>query len=118
MLTFHRPGSEVVTVDCELLVPNLLAVGTGYGLEQDWRHGMWQGELVVQALRRDVREIDPALLLFCPTDHLARFRITGSDAVGTGLFEVAVIGPHRQYGFTGFVDTHPARSDKCATEDR
>ncbi|MFD5811076.1 MULTISPECIES: hypothetical protein [Rhodococcus] len=117
-LTFHRPGCEAVTVECELLVPNLLGIGTGYGLEQDWRHGMWQGELVVQALRRDVREIDPALLMFCPTDHLARFRIAGSDTVGTGLFEVAVIGPHRQYGFTGFADPHPAHDNDRATSDQ
>ncbi|MEE2034095.1 hypothetical protein [Rhodococcus chondri] len=107
-LTFHRPGRDTLTVECELRVPNLLAIGTGYGLEPDWRHGMWQGELVVQSLRRDAREIDPGLLLFCPTDHLTRFRVAGTDTVGTGLFEVAVIGPHRQYGFTGFVDTHTA----------
>ncbi|MFZ2178455.1 MAG: hypothetical protein WAW17_31410 [Rhodococcus sp. (in: high G+C Gram-positive bacteria)] len=106
-LSFHRPTGEVVTVTCELLVPNYIGIGTGYGLEADWRHGMWQGELVVQGLRKQVTEIEPGLLMFCPVDNLARFHLTdgGGSAVGTGLFEVAAIGPHAPYGFESFTDT-------------
>ena len=105
-VTFHRPGGEVLTVTCELLLANYIGIGTGYGLEQDWRHGMWQGELVVQDLRRKASEIDPALRMFCPVDHLARFELESDGLVysGTGLFEVGAIGPHAQYGFASFTD--------------
>jgi hypothetical protein len=106
-LTFHRPGRETVSVTCEFLVSNFIGIGTGYGLEADWRHGMWQGELVVQGLRKQASEIDPGLRMFCPVDNLTRFRLDdgGDTVVGTGLFEVAAIGPHARYGFDSFTDT-------------
>jgi hypothetical protein len=97
-----------LTVQCELLLPAHLGVGTGYGrLEPDWRHGMWQGDLVVQGLRRKASEFDLPTRMFCPTDILTRFHLSDVDGqthTGTGLFEVAVIGPHDQYGFTSFLD--------------
>ncbi|MDG3009062.1 hypothetical protein G4X40_02735 [Rhodococcus sp. D2-41] len=106
-LTFHRPGREALTVECEPVVPHYLGVGTGYGLEQDWRHGMWQGELIVQGLRHKVPEIEDWMKLMCPVDNLSRFTLTeeGQKYSGTGLFEVAVIGPCESYGFTGYGDT-------------
>ncbi|MDF2471925.1 MAG: hypothetical protein K0Q61_4297, partial [Rhodococcus erythropolis] len=109
-ITFHRPGGEVLTVTCELLLANYIGIGTGYGLEQDWRHGMWQGELVVQGLRHKVHEIEPFQRMFSPVDNLASFTLTeGTNTnTGTGLFEVAAIGPHEKYGFTSFTDTAQA----------
>jgi hypothetical protein len=106
VLKFVPPVGEPITVRCELLLANYIGIGTGYGLDADWRHGMWQGDLVVQGLRKTVSEIDPALRMFCPVDHLARFELLegGQTHSGTGLFEVGVIGPHDKYGFTGFVD--------------
>lgn len=113
-LYFRRPGSpgkpdHVLTVTCEPVLPHYLGVGTGYGLEQDWRHGMWQGELVVQGFREKVSEIEPWKKMFSPVDNLARFTIIGDGVslTGAGLFEVAVIGPHEQYGFTGVGDVAP-----------
>ncbi|WP_186629748.1 hypothetical protein [Rhodococcus sp. BP22] len=113
-LYFRRPGSpgkadHVLTVTCEPVLPHYLGVGTGYGLEQDWRHGMWQGELVVQGFREKVSEIEPWKKMFSPVDNLARFTIIedGVSLTGAGLFEVAVIGPHEQYGFTGVGDVAP-----------
>ena len=32
-ITFHRPGGEVLTVTCELLLANYIGIGTGYGLD-------------------------------------------------------------------------------------
>lgn len=54
------PGEpdHTLSVTCEPVLPNYIGVGTGYGLEQDWRHGMWQGELVVQGQREKVSEIE------------------------------------------------------------
>ena len=105
-LRFVRPDGAVATVIADLQLANYIGIGTGYGLEQDWRHGMWQGELVVQDLRRKASEIDPALRMFCPVDHLARFELESDGLVysGTGLFEVGAIGPHAQYGFASFTD--------------
>ncbi|CRK52360.1 conserved hypothetical protein [Rhodococcus sp. RD6.2] len=113
-LRFRRPGEpggpdEIVTVTCEPVLPHYLGVGTGYGLEQDWRHGMWQGDLVVQGLREKVSEIESWKKILCPVDNLARFTLSeGSDTyTGAGLFEIGVIGPHRRYGFTGLADVTP-----------
>ncbi|WP_137723156.1 hypothetical protein [Prescottella subtropica] len=113
-LEFHRSGGygrpdDVLTVTCDPVLPHYLGVGTGYGLEQDWRHGMWQGELVVQGLREKVADIEPWKKLFCPVDNLSRFTLTedGVTHVGSGLFEVAVIGPCDRYGFDGAGDVAP-----------
>lgn len=113
-LEFHRPGGygkpdQILTVACEPILPHYLGVGTGYGLEQDWRHGMWQGELVVQGLREKVADIEPWKKMFCPVDNLARFTLTedGRTHVGSGLFEVGIIGPCDRYGFTGAADVAP-----------
>ncbi|MEZ4652024.1 MAG: hypothetical protein R3E12_00040, partial [Candidatus Eisenbacteria bacterium] len=98
------------TVTAEPKLANYLGFGTGYGLEQDWRHGMWQGDEKVEALRLKVSEIDPTMKLFCPVDHLASFTLTDADGTvhtGEGLFEFAVIGPHDQYGFRDYVDVAP-----------
>lgn len=113
-LTFRRPGplgqpDHTILVACDPVLPHYLGVGTGYGLEQDWRHGMWQGDLVVQGLRHKVDEIEPWKKMMCPVDNLARFTLTehGADQHGTGLLEVAAIGPHTRYGFTGVGDVAP-----------
>ena len=113
-LTFRRPGrpgepDHTVSVECEIVLPNYLGVGTGYGLEQDWRHGMWQGDLVAQGLREKVAEIEPWKKLLSPIDNLARFTLTehGVPQHGSGLFEVVIIGPHRRYGFTELADVAP-----------
>ncbi|NLU83704.1 hypothetical protein [Rhodococcus sp. HNM0569] len=108
-LSFHRPTGETVTVDVALVLPNYIGIGTGYGLEADWRHGMWQGPLVVQEVRRAVADIDATLRMFCPVDNMARFTLRDGDDTfgGTGLFEVAAIGPHAPSGFESFTDTAP-----------
>ena len=58
-------------------------VGTGYGLEADWRHGMYQGDLVVQSLSLDM-EKDRSRMLGL-VDCAARFELDGET--GYGLFE-------------------------------
>ncbi|MEZ5210691.1 hypothetical protein [Gordonia sp. (in: high G+C Gram-positive bacteria)] len=109
-LRFIKPSGATTTVTAEPKLANYLGFGTGYGLEQDWRHGMWQGDEKVEALRLKVSEIDPTMKLFCPVDHLASFTLTDADGTvhtGEGLFEFAVIGPHDQYGFRDYVDVAP-----------
>ena len=43
VITFSPPGGKPFDVRCTPILPVHLMVGTGYGLESDWRHGMYQG---------------------------------------------------------------------------
>ncbi|WOC11377.1 hypothetical protein [Gordonia sp. MP11Mi] len=108
-LRFVKPDGTTTRVDCAPHVANYIGFGTGYGLEQDWRHGMWQGDEKVEALRNKVSELDPTMKMFCPVDHYSTFTCTVGDNVftGDGLFEFAVIGPHDQYGFPDYLATAP-----------
>ena len=110
-LRFVKPSGDTISVDCDPQLANFIGFGTGYGLEQDWRHGMWQGEEKVESVRHRVSELDATMKLFCPADYLATFRLTDADGAvvhGQGLFEFSVIGPHDQYGFTEYTDVAPA----------
>ncbi|MCF8590514.1 hypothetical protein [Gordonia liuliyuniae] len=108
-LRFVKPDGTITRVECEPQVANYIGFGTGYGLEQDWRHGMWQGDEKVEALRNKISELDPTMKMFCPVDHYSTFTCTvGGDVfTGDGLFEFAVIGPHDQYGFADYLATAP-----------
>ena len=79
-----------------------LAVGTDYGLEEDWRHGMYQGPLVVEGLERDAAEVD-SYGWYGVVDHVARFEL--DDQVGYGLHEHGFFGPYRKYGLERADDT-------------
>jgi hypothetical protein len=100
-----------ITITAEIVLPHYFGFGTGYGLDPDWRHGMWQGDLVVQGKRYKTAELDATLKLLCPVDNLATFRLVenGVENHGSGLFEFGPIGPHKPSGLTGFVDTHQER---------
>ena len=94
-ITFPEAGIELT---CEPLAANYLAVGTGYGLEEDWRHGMWQGpDLVVQGKVYDVADIE-VLGSYAVVDHAARFSYQGK--VGYGLYEHSFSGVMPRYGLT------------------
>jgi hypothetical protein len=93
--TISFPDSDI-EIRCTPLLANFLAVGTGYGLEPDWRHGMYQGpDLVVQGIRYDVPEIRQ-LGAYAVVDHAARFEYDGH--VGYGLYEHAFSGAMPRYG--------------------
>ena len=77
-----------------------VGIGTGYGFDPDWRHGMYQGELVVQGLELDVEADKEKLWGLC--DNVARFE-TG-DHVGYGLHEYGFFGPFDHYRLPGFLD--------------
>ena len=82
------------------------SIGTGYGVEDDWRHGMYQGpELVVQGRRFPMAEIEP-FGHFTIVDQVARFT-QSTGPVGYGLHEHAFIGPFPKYGMDGPYDGAP-----------
>ena len=90
-----------VTLAVEPLATNFISLGTGYGIDADWRHGMWQGpELVEQALRYKVSEMR-ALGQYGLVDSVARFTYEDplrGPQVGHGLYEHGFFGPFPKLG--------------------
>ncbi len=96
-------------VDVEPLLQCHLGIGTGYGFDQDWRHGMYQGPLKVEGLTLDLDNPEDAARMMGIVDSVARFELLegGSRQVGYGLWEYFIIGPHDRYGFKDVLDAHP-----------
>jgi hypothetical protein len=97
--TFRFPDAPGGAIEIAMtpLLPCWLMHGTGYGIDPDWRHGMYQGPLVVQG-----RELDYATHegLFGLVDQVARFEQRGGvadGAVGHGLHEFFFIGGFPRY---------------------
>jgi len=78
----HAPGGPLEVHGTPLLQTYLTA-GTGYGLEADWRHGMYQGDLVVQGINWDAQRDDDKMWGLIETP--ARFQM--GDEVGHGMME-------------------------------
>jgi hypothetical protein len=78
-----------------------VGIGTGYGFDADWRHGMYQGPLVVQGKEFDLANGTARANLWGLVDSVARFELE-DGTVGHGLFEYLVMGPHERYGFAGW----------------
>lgn len=100
------PGGSIevaVTPLCHLYV----GIGTGYGLDPDWRHGMYQGKLVVQGLELDMEKDRERFLGI--VDSCARFELASPSLkrVGYGLHEYMFIGPFAKYGLTGLLEGAP-----------
>jgi hypothetical protein len=100
--TWHLTETDgsPLEVQVEVLLPVWLGKGTGYGFDDDWRHGMWQGDEVVQAVRHDLT--DPAVAggMFGIQESVSRF--TCGDAVGHGMLEWLFLGRHDPSGWTGW----------------
>jgi hypothetical protein len=100
VLRFPDAPEGALEVDVTPLVPAYIAIGTGYGVEEDWRHGMYQGPLVVQGRDFEVAEIEGIGQLTI-VDQVARFeqRVDGTPgAIGYGLHEHGFFGPFPAYG--------------------
>ena len=84
-------------IEVQSILPNYLALGTGYGLEPDvWNHGMYHGpETVVEGKLYQVPEIQ-TIGAYAVVDHSARFTYDGH--VGYGLYEHAFSGVMPKYG--------------------
>lgn len=110
--TLRFPGAPdgPFEVDVQPLLPMYIGVGTGYGLDEDWRHGMYQGPDVVGGVHYDLRKPEDRARMWGIVDSVARFEIVRSGeagAVGWGLFEYMVLGPHERYGFRDLMDGAP-----------
>ncbi len=81
-----------------------LGVGTGYGLDEDWRHGMYQGPLAVQGLDFSNEEMGP-LGQYVIVENSARFELNGD--VGFGMMEHGFWGGYLPYGMEGATGLAP-----------
>ena len=95
VLRFPDAPGGAIEVKVTPLVHCFIAVGTGYGMENDWRHGMHQGKLVVQGLEHSHDEIAP-IGQYGVVDHVARFEYQGR--IGYGLHEHGFFGAFEKYG--------------------
>jgi hypothetical protein len=112
VVRFPDAPSGPLEIRCEPLCHAFIALGTGYTpLEPDWRHGMYQGPLVVQGKQYRTAEV-AALGQLTLVDHVARF--TYGAHVGYGLYEHAFIGPFAKYGMKGRADgaTRPGQESR------
>ncbi|WP_433175691.1 hypothetical protein [Actinoallomurus sp. CA-150999] len=96
VIAFAPPGGKPFDVRVTPLLPVHLMVGSGYGLEPDWRHGMYQGpELKVQGVTYDLRRPEDAARMWGMVDAVARFEYDGGT--GHGLFENWALGDHPSF---------------------
>jgi hypothetical protein len=100
-----EPDGSPLVIDIEPLLNVYLGVGTGYGNDEDWRHGMYQGPLAVQGLKYDFRNPDDKKKMTGFIDAVARCTV-GSD-VGYGLWEYIIAGQNDRYGFKTYEDVAP-----------
>ena len=88
-VTRARLTAGSLVMDVEPMKHVYLGGGTGYGFDADWRHGMWQGELVVQGRDYDLTTPEALSQMFGIVDASSRAEIEGQ--VGYGLFEYMFI---------------------------
>jgi hypothetical protein len=93
VLRFPDAGMEIT---CTPLLANFVSIGTGYGIDADWRHGMYHGpEPLTQGLVLSVDEVR-GIAQYGIVDNVAEFSYGGR--VGYGLLEHGFFGPYRRYG--------------------
>lgn len=97
----HRGEPYVITLE-PLLTFQML--GLGY-LDPEWGHGMWKGELAVDAREWTLADLDPMDPRHLHVQQLCRARC--GEREGLAVFEQLVLGPHAPSGFTSVLD--PAR---------
>jgi hypothetical protein len=97
-ISFPDAPGGAIEVRCTPILPCMISIGTGYGMDADWRHGMHQGKLVVQSLERKHDEV-VALGQYGVVDQVGRFEYSGR--VGYGLYEHGFFGAFPQCGLHG-----------------
>lgn len=102
-LSFPDAPGGSFEISVEPLLDAWLLLGTGYGMEDDWRFGMYQGHEVTQCVEFDYER--DAQRLFGLVDQVARFTQHGGSAdgqVGHGLHEFFFVDTFTRYGLSGW----------------
>ncbi len=103
VISFPDAPGGAFEVGVEPLLDAWLLMGTGYGLEEDWRFGMYQGPEVTQCVELDY--VADADRLFGLVDQAARFTQQGggsAGSVGYGLHEFFFVDTFGRYGLSGW----------------
>ena len=103
-LDLRRYEAEPMSVTLEP-IENFQMLGIGY-LHPTWGHGMWKGELEVGGERWSLPVADPLALHHVHVQALCR-AVRSDGAVGMGILEQLVLGPHAPTGLTGILDGAP-----------
>ena len=104
-ISFPDAPEGAITIEATPHVTNFISLGTGYGMDEDWRHGMWQGdEETVQALEYAVDEIRD-LAQYGVVDSVGEFSYDGTT--GYGLYEHGFFGPFPKMDLHDRGDLHP-----------
>ena len=102
--TITFPDANIV-MECTPLLANFVAMGTGYGIDADWRHGMYHGpDLIVQSLSYDVQDI-AGIGQYGVVDHVGKFEY--NNETGFGLYEHGFWGKFEKYGLDDRAATFP-----------
>jgi hypothetical protein len=96
-LTFTPYDGRPLVVDAVPFGASYLSLGTGYGHEDEWRHGMYQGPSRVEHHHYDLTDAATERRTRGLVDNVATFE--AADEVGYGLLENAVLGVNERYGF-------------------
>jgi hypothetical protein len=102
-ISFSPRDGKPFEVTVRPVLPVSLMVGTGYGLEPDWKHGMYQGpDLVVQGVTYDLAKPDDKARMWGMIDSVAVCELAedGMTVLGSGLFEYWPFGAHAPTGLT------------------
>jgi hypothetical protein len=87
-----------IEITCTPLLTHFLSIGTGYGMDADWRHGMYQGpETVTHGLVLKVDDVK-GIAQYGVVDQVGKFEYAGKT--GYGLYEHGFFGPFERYGMT------------------
>jgi hypothetical protein len=100
-ISFAPRDGDPLQVTVRPVLPVALMAGTGYGLEPDWKHGMYQGpDLVVQGVCYDLSKPEDKARMWGMTDSVAAFECAenGVTSAGSGLFEYWALGAHSPTG--------------------
>lgn len=98
-ITFPSADGKDLVVKITPLKTVFLFVGTGYGRDPDWVHGMYQGELKVQGFEFDINDPDFIRRAGTFNEMLSRFELDGH--VGYGMLEHSFNGDFDRYGLKG-----------------
>lgn len=97
-LAHHDGAIETIRLTPLLRFPML---GIGYG-HPDWGHGFYKGEEAIMSESWNVNDLDPLAMQHQHCQTVVR--ATSGDAIGHGVLEQSIIGPHHRYGFKEELD--------------
>ena len=93
----HPSGKEVRVVSTPLRTLYLFA-GSGYRVDPDWGHGIYQGPLKVEGLTYDMSTPELRKPYTGLHETLCRFELDTGE-VGYGMHENLILGVYRPHGF-------------------